>query len=322
MKRSNVRSKVPVIAGALGVIMFGGCLSGATTLMPRKAYAQNQAAQTEIRFQQLEKEIRRLTGQIEEQQFNIRQLRGQVSGLQGNAMAENANSLAPANGAMATGIANNYNNNTAGMAQSQGYSQGIYAKPLNETGGVDVSAHNSSYDQSAPPAFKNETVQSLGTYSKPANTSSANIHNAVAVDNQAKNNIIQASTGTAAQDYDRAYSYIKARDFNNAEQAFDAFIKAYPNNNLTSNAKYWYGETFYVRGEYERSARVFAEGYQKYPQGQKAAPNLLKLGMSLVGMGKPDDACIAFKQLKKDYSKSAIPVLKRADTEMSKINCN
>ena len=324
MKRSKVLCKVPVIAGAIGVMLFSGCLVGGATLMPRKAYAQNQAAQTEIRFQQLEKEIRRLTGQIEEQQYTIRQMRSHISDLQGNVTAENVNSLAPANGNMAPTVTNNYNNNNApGMAQSQGYSQGIYAKPLNETGGVNVSAHSSSNAAMQPPAFKNETVQSLGTYSQPANSAAAKpvYDQGRVVENANNANLVLASTGNAAQDYDRAYSYIKARNFDNAEQAFDAFIKAYPDNKLISNAKYWYGETFYVRGDYEKSARVFAEGYQKYPQGQKAASNLLKLGMSLVGMGKPDDACIAFKQLKKDYSKSAVPVLKRADMEMNKISC-
>jgi tol-pal system protein YbgF len=305
MRKNYMFGRAPVVAGALGVMLISCCL-------PEGAYAQSQAAQTEIRFQQLEKEIRRLTGQIEEQQYDIRQLRDQVSELQGGASAQSANALSPANGTMTSG--NSYGNSTRGMAQSQGYSQGIYAKPLDENGGIDVSGYDSSYDESDrgvnPPAFENETVQSLGTYTKQADAVSASA------------SVVQVSTGSAAQDYDRAYSYIKARDFDNAETAFDAFLKAHPNDDLTSNAKYWYGETFYVRGDYERSARVFAEGYQKYPRGPKAASNLLKLGMSLVGMGKPDDACIAFKQLKKDYSKSAIPVLKRADIEMGKINCN
>jgi tol-pal system protein YbgF len=320
MRKSNVRGKGPVIAGALGVIVFG-CLSGATILTPRSAYAQNQAAETEIRFQQLEKEIRRLTGQIEEQQYDVRQLRDQISELQGNSAAENVNALAPANGAI-VGALGDYNNNMDAMAQAQGDSQGIFAKPLNETGGVIDSTQNNSKSYVQSPAYENETVQSLGTYSTSSAAKPVYDQGAEMGGNPSNSKLVLASTGGAAGDYDLAYSYIKARDFDNAEQAFDAFIKAHPDDDLISNAKYWYGETFYVRGNYDKAARVFAEGYQKYPQGQKAASNLLKLGMSLVGMGKADDACIAFKQLKKDYAKSAIPVLKRANTEMGKINCN
>ena len=308
--------KVSVVAGAMGAILLGGCIGGvAVSTMPRAAYAQqtNTAAQTEIRFQQMEKEIRRLTGQIEEQQFEIRQLHDQISKLSENTSAANANGLTPANGVNG---ANEYNNNVSGMAESQGYNQGIYAQPLEENGGVLVTQHNAS----EPPPFENQTVQTLGSYTKPAEDQSTQSEETT--NNSTNNSVVLASTGDAAGDYDRAYSYIKARDFDNAERAFSSFINAYPNSDLVSNAKYWYGETFYVRGDYEHSARIFAEGYQKYPQGPKAASNLLKLGMSLVGMGKPDDACIAFKQLKQDYADSAIPVLKRADTEMEKISCN
>ena len=130
-----------------------------------------------------------------------------------------------------------------------------------------------------------------------------------------------SSEDGAARDYEDAYSFIKARDFDKAESAFGEFIQKYPDDVLISNAKYWYGETFYVRGNYDKAARIFAEGYQKYPKGPKAASNLLKLGMALKGMGKTDDACIAFKQLQKDYASAAVPVLKRAETEMERIDC-
>ncbi len=367
MKKADGYYKTPVIVSVVGAVVFGGCLLVSTTFMPRMVCAQNravnQAAQNEIRFQQLEKELRRVTGQVEQQQYDIRQLRRQLADLQGNVAATDVSNLSPANGSMAAAVdgtsgynqnyngavnavnsvvgsgENNYNrsynrnyDSSVGVVQnqgysqgysgeySQGYSQGVYAKPLNGGGVVDANNTGRKISGRAmqPPEFENKTVQSLGTYSKPERfTRSANNQSETA----GNANLVLASTGDAARDYDRAYSYIKARDFDSAEQAFSAFIKTYPNNKLVSNAQYWYGETFYVRGDYEKAARVFAEGYQKYPKGQKAASNLLKLGMSLVGMGKPDDACIAFKQLKKDYSKSDIPVLKRADIEMAKIGC-
>ncbi|MCK5385315.1 MAG: tol-pal system protein YbgF [Alphaproteobacteria bacterium] len=311
MDRLCMSGGVSVTAGVIGVILFGVCVCGFVATPLRSVYAQvNRAAETEIRFQQLEKEIRRLTGQVEEQQYDIRQLRDQVFKLLETVSAKKVQAFAPASGDSA---ADNLDHNVGGIAQSQGYNQDIYAKPLNENGGVSVVQDGSSQ----PPAFEDETVKTLGTYTKPAGDQDMTAGSA---DNNS--NMVLASTGSAAGDYDRAYSYIKARDFDNAEQAFSAFIKAYPDDDLVSNAKYWYGETFYVRGDYDRAARIFAEGYQKYPKGSKAASNLLKLGMSLVGMGKPDDACIAFKQLKKDYANSAIPVLKRADTERAKIGCD
>ncbi len=272
----------------LGV--FTVCLLAGTSL-PAMAQ-QTSAAAMEIRFQQMEKEIRRLTGQLEEQQYEIRRLREDL----GNVQTELDNVRA-SGGVMA------------------GQNMPEIKQPSETLNAVDREVapivqqqqpkRNGSF-QYNPPAgsVSNNNAQTLGTLHKSQNGSKSN-----------------AASGGAARAYDNAYSYIKSRDFARAEAAFAKFMKDYPNHDLVSNAKYWYGETFYVRKDYERAARVFAEGYQQYPKGAKAASNLLKLGMSLVGMGKKEDACIAFKQLKKDYSKSSIPVLKRADSEMAKINC-
>ena len=72
-----------------------------------------------------------------------------------------------------------------------------------------------------------------------------------------------------------------------------SFIQRYPNDSLAGNAQYWLGETYYVRKDYNNAAAVFAEGYQKYPKGGKAADNLLKLGMALGQLGQKTDACRA-----------------------------
>lgn len=270
------------------VRLFGYCVvvAGVVAGGVSPAYSQSVnnrvAAETEIRLQQLERETRRLTGQVEQQQYEIVQMREQLSKFLKNSVAKGDSSLSSLGGNVGGG----------GVALQ------------------DISGH--------VPSFEKETVRSLGTYKEKLLANAAANGSSVGKDSQN----IMASGKDESGDYDRAYAYIKDRDFENAQKAFSDFVNNYPNSSLISNAKYWYGETFYVQGNYDKAARIFAQGYQKYPKGPKAAGNLLKLGMSLVGMGKSDDACIAFKQLKKDYSSSAIPVLKRADTEMRKINCN
>ncbi len=243
------------------------------------AYAQASdtaaAAAAEIRFQQLEKEIRRLTGQVEEQNFEIRQLKDELAKIKGEM----------------DGRLRDMERNTDEIDYT--------ASSSSQSDVVGTSVMASSNTEG------DNQVQTLGTINRSADTGE----------------VTSSGSDSAPKAYDFAYSFIKSRDFDRAEVEFDKFIKTYPNHDLVANAKYWYGETFYVRGDYNKSARIFAEGYQNYPKSSKAASNLLKLGMSLVGMNKSDDACIAFKQLKKEYSKSSVPVLKRADSEMEKINC-
>lgn len=122
--------------------------------------------------------------------------------------------------------------------------------------------------------------------------------------------------------YETAFSMLKAGNYDAAQSNFDTFLKTYPNNPLVENAQYWLGETYYVRNNYDQAARLFAQGYQKFPKGKKAADNLLKLGMSLAGMGNTEDACVALRQLKKDFSDtSSTPVVRRAEQEMLRLKC-
>ncbi|MDO7549572.1 MAG: tetratricopeptide repeat protein, partial [Candidatus Pelagibacter ubique] len=82
--------------------------------------------------------------------------------------------------------------------------------------------------------------------------------------------------------YEFATSFLKVGDYNTAERAFREFVLANPENALAGNAQYWYAETFRIRQLYTDAASAYLEGYQKYPKGEKAPINLLKLGVSMV----------------------------------------
>lgn len=138
--------------------------------------------------------------------------------------------------------------------------------------------------------------------------------------------ITGAETGVAATDaaglYEQGFGQIKAQQYAQAETSFASFIQQYPTHALAPNALYWLGETYYVRGDFDKASRTFAEAYQKYPNGPKGADNLLKLGLSLAGKGEKDNACIALAQLRKEYPKGPEPVLKRGEQEMSSLGCS
>ncbi len=95
----------------------------------------------------------------------------------------------------------------------------------------------------------------------------------------------------------------------------------HPEDPLAGNAKYWLGETFYVRGDFRNAAVTFAEGFQRYPDSTKAPDNLLKLGMSLAQLEKKDDACGAFGELLKRYPDATASILQRATRERERLGC-
>jgi tol-pal system protein YbgF len=127
--------------------------------------------------------------------------------------------------------------------------------------------------------------------------------------------------GTPQERYNYAYKLLVQSDYADAEAAFREFLGAHPQDALAGNAQYWLGETYYVRGQYEPAAQAFLQGYQGYPKGAKAPDSLLKLGMSLAAMKKNPEACAALGQLGKEFA-SAPPHVKDAATrERSKIGC-
>jgi tol-pal system protein YbgF len=130
-----------------------------------------------------------------------------------------------------------------------------------------------------------------------------------------------SAAGSADSLYEEAFTDIRNAKYDSAAGKFRTFMGSYPTHSLASNAQYWLAETYYVRGDYRQSAKLFAQGYQDYPQGSKAPDSLLKLGLSLSRLGKKDDACLSFKQLKKDFPGEQTAVMRAAQQEMKQIGC-
>jgi tol-pal system protein YbgF len=127
--------------------------------------------------------------------------------------------------------------------------------------------------------------------------------------------------GTPKQQYDHAFDLLHQADYQGAERALAAFLDQYPSDPLAGNAKYWLGETYYVRGQYAEAAVAFAEGYQSYPDSVKAPDNLLKLGKSLAALDQTADACGTFAELLKRYGGAAPTILQQAKSEQKRLSC-
>jgi tol-pal system protein YbgF len=122
--------------------------------------------------------------------------------------------------------------------------------------------------------------------------------------------------------YEFATSFLKVGDYPTAERAFREFVKTNPEHNLAGNAQYWYAETFRIRQLYTDAASAYLEGYQKYPKGEKAPINLLKLGVSMVQIGEKDQGCKMINGVEKQYPKANQSVIQKAKYESQKFECS
>jgi len=121
--------------------------------------------------------------------------------------------------------------------------------------------------------------------------------------------------------YEFATSFLKVGDYTTAERAFREFVITNPDHDLAGNAQYWYAETFRIRQLYTDAASAYLEGYQKYPKGEKAPINLLKLGVSMVQIGEKDQGCKMINGVKKQYPDAKQSVLQKAKYESQKFEC-
>jgi tol-pal system protein YbgF len=137
---------------------------------------------------------------------------------------------------------------------------------------------------------------------------------------EAEQNILP--NDTPEKQYEFATSFLKVGDYSTAERAFREFVLKNYDHKLAGNAQYWYAETFRIRQLYTDAATAYLEGYQKYPKGEKAPINLLKLGVSMVQIGEKEQGCKMIEGVEKEYPKANQSVLQKAKYESKKFECS
>ncbi|RDD60161.1 tol-pal system protein YbgF [Ferruginivarius sediminum] len=278
--------------------------------------SQTGAARIQRRLDQLEQDLGHLTGQVEETRFQMRQvgkrldklvtdvdfrlreLEDRIGG--GQAQAEAQGGAETGQTAQAGQDAGTASSGTGKAAQTQqeaasasgGASEGGEPGTL---GQVSQDAVEAIRSQEKGPAEETQTSSAADGYALPE--------------------------GDATAQYGHAFGLLRQADYAKAEQALRAFVDAHPEHELAGNAKYWLGETYYVRGNYSEAAVTFAEGFQNYPDSNKAPDNLLKLGMSLAQIDRTEDACGIFAELLSRYPDSARNILQRAQREQQRLGC-
>jgi tol-pal system protein YbgF len=98
------------------------------------------------------------------------------------------------------------------------------------------------------------------------------------------------------EDYDSAFAHLRAGRFLESARAFEDFIQSYPQNELTDNAYYWLGESYYVKRQYPQALAAFQSLTTKFPDSSKASDSWLKIGYSYYEM---DDLAKAETNLQK-----------------------
>lgn len=272
-------------------------------------------ASVETRLTDMETQIRDLTGKIEQQGYDIQQLKTKLDKSMSDMSTMQQMGAAPAAAQMAVP----QTATQSGTLQASDMGGPVQSGSMTAPANVDAVAPAPTQTQTPAAAVP---APSVGDLNAPAPADSPTQQNLGTLTEAPGGASIQMSPGNdPAGQYEMAFSLLKSGNYQASRNGFDEFLKKYPEHPLAGNAMYWMGEGFYGEGNYEKATRVFAESYKKFPKGPKAADSLLKLALSLGKLGKTEQACVTIQQLKKEYPVGQADILKKADQESASMGC-
>lgn len=304
LRLSAKNSSSPAVSGGVllprrlgAAVVVGASLVCGSLLMPAMAQAQqapqaagadqlvNVVAQQQVRIGELERLVQDLTGQVEQAQFQNRQLAQRLDQL---------------------------------MKDIDFRFQEISGAG---TGDAEPQAAADAATPSQAPASVTTPPGVLGYMPKDGSTGGATPLTPPAGATPATTQPV-LPPGTPEEQYNYSFGLLRKNDYGAAEAAFKAFLEQHKDHALAGNAQYWLGETYYARGDFKQAMVAFYDGYKSYPKSSKAPDNLLKLGMTAAQIGQPKQACAAFAKLAVEYPTASDMLKRRAETERQRQGCN
>ncbi len=130
----------------------------------------------------------------------------------------------------------------------------------------------------------------------------------------------QVGQGGAQQEkpeYERLLSLFHRGDLGGAKEGFATFLRTHPNSDLSPNARYWLGESYYGRKDYRQAIDSYDRVELDFPKSEKVPAALLKKGYAYLAMKDTKRAVSAFKRVITSYPRS--PEAGKASDKLSKL---
>ncbi|PTQ13528.1 hypothetical protein CLG96_01000 [Sphingomonas oleivorans] len=235
--------------------------------------ASTPVADLQARVRALETELSRLTGQVEQNGYRVRQLEEQM----GRFRTETADRLKAIEAAGAPPA-----------APAEGAPAPIAAAPTPPPAPAKIDA--------AKPA----PAKPIAAKPAPAKPAPAAPAEAAA-----------PSSGDPGEDaYMAGYRLWVDKKYDEAATALKAVVAKYPKHKRASYAQNLLGRAYLDGGKPAMAAEVFYANYQKMPRGERAPDSLYYLGQALLQLKKPEGACKVYDELQDVYGATIAEPLK------------
>jgi tol-pal system protein YbgF len=299
------------------------------------AFAQSDDEDPAMRIQQLENQLRQLTGQNEELQYRNRQLEERLRLLQGAQVAPGGQ--APVAQPNIAAVAPTQPNPVRRQPQVQpGYDPQIAAPaPIVQEpeaappapGRRRGDAFDPNQNPNAPgapralgggqlpiPAETAAGVPGRRDAGEPLDLGNSNPPQSGAL-------TTLPPTATPKDEFDLGIGYMERKDYALAEETMRNFAQKYPSDPLTADSQYWLGESFFQRQRYRDAAESFLAVTTKFDKSAKAPDALLRLGQSLAALKEKEAACAALGEVTRKYPRASSGVKAAVDREQKRVKC-
>ncbi|MEO1291881.1 MAG: tol-pal system protein YbgF [Pseudomonadota bacterium] len=120
----------------------------------------------------------------------------------------------------------------------------------------------------------------------------------------------------------QALETLRQDDIDTAQAQFQSYVTRFPNSGRTGDAYYWLGEIYYVRQRYDQAATAYLTSFRDHPNALRAPDSLLKLGITMNALGRSEEACLTFQQLTKRFPDASNSVKNRTRAEAERAGCS
>ena len=109
--------------------------------------------------------------------------------------------------------------------------------------------------------------------------------------------------------YDTAWADYTNGQWALAVQGFETYIKTFPRSELTDDAAFYVGQTYFAEGKFPEAVGAFEQVLLNYPDGDIVPEASYKRGLALDRLGEPDRARQAFELVVTNYPDSMMATL-------------
>ena len=120
---------------------------------------------------------------------------------------------------------------------------------------------------------------------------------------------------------DAALLAIRQSDFDGAEARLKEFLQRYPTSRLAPEAVHNLGDVYARRNRHREAAEQFLKVTTEHAKSAQAPSSLHRLGQSLERLGAKEQACAAWAEVPRKYPNAAASTRAAAERELKRAQC-